>query len=85
MKTLQTARERPTLSHYARLYCPWGMSGRREVNADSARRAFLRELTLPERGQLPLMTRFRRMGWRPGRALTPAMQQLLQKKFGDPL
>lgn len=85
MKTLQAARKRLTLSHYARLYCPWGMSGRREVNADSARRAFLRELTLPERGQLPLLTRLKRMGWRRGRALTPAMLHLLQKKFGDPL
>lgn len=85
MKTMQDTRERLTLSHYARLYCPWGMSGRREVNADSARRAFLRELTLPERGQLPLLTRLKRMGWRRGRALTPAMLHLLQKRFGDPL
>ena len=85
MGTTQSCTPRLTLSHFARLYCRWGISGRRTVNGNNARKAFMRELTLARRGQMPLLTLLKRMGWRPGRTLTPAMQHLLEKKFGDPL
>lgn len=85
MTTKPCRKPRLTLSHFARLYCRWGMRGRRTVNGNNARNAFMRELTLAARGQMPLFTLLKRMGWRPGRALTPAMQHLLEKKFGNPL
>lgn len=86
MKTAKKhPRQRLTLSHYARLYCRWGASGRREVGSNSARNAFMRELTLGSRRQMPMLSLLKRMGWRRGRALTPEMVHLLEKKFGDPL
>lgn len=44
----------------------------------------MRELTLGNRQHLPMLTLLKRMGWRRGRALTPAMQHLMEKQFGDP-
>ena len=76
--------KRQTLSQYAKTYCPWGLSGRKVVGSTSARAAFKRELTLGNRRHMPLLTVLKRMGWHPGRTLTPSMRRLIEKRLGEP-
>ncbi len=76
--------ERFSLSYLAQLYCPWGMTGNKQVTRQQAMKAFWQELNKAGKGEVPLAVLLRRMGWYRGRRLTAAMKKVIERRLGEP-
>jgi len=76
--------EKYSLSHMAKLYCPWGMTGNKRVSQQQAMKAFWQELHTARKGEVPLAVLLKRMGWYRGRRLTAAMRNLIVRRLGEP-